>query len=241
VLVEKPMTETLEEAKQLVIKANEYNKILQVGHIERFNPAYLELKNVTEGMKLVAVNVRRLSPFDTSNTDVDVIRDLMIHDLDLVVDLVGNSLEGLNAWGRSLSTEAIDHAVANLSFRQGPIATLFASRITEQKVRLIEVIAEGAYIEADLLSKSLLIHRRTFPQFFDADKYRQESIIERIHVPMAEPLMLELSYFTECVREGKSSRVSGKDGYYALQLAQAVTDQISSLMILGDVSPDVTA
>jgi len=113
---------------------------------------------------------------------------LMIHDLDLVVDLVGNSLEGLNAWGRSISTEAIDHAVANLSFRQGPIATLFASRITEQKVRLIEVIAEGAYIEADLLSKSLLIHRRTFPQFFDADKYRQESVIERIHVPMAEPV-----------------------------------------------------
>jgi predicted dehydrogenase len=241
VLVEKPMTETLEEAEQLVIKANECNKILQVGHIERFNPAFLELKNVTEGMKLVAVNIRRLSPFDTSNTDVDVIRDLMIHDLDLVVDLVGNSVEGLNAWGRSISTEAIDHAVANLSFRQGPIATLFASRITEQKVRLIEVIAEGAYIEADLLSKSLLIHRRTFPQFFDADKYRQESVIERIHVPMAEPLMLELSHFTECVREGKSSRVSGKDGQYALQLAQAVADQISSLMILGDVSPDVTA
>jgi len=241
VLVEKPMTETLEEAKQLVVKANECNKILQVGHIERFNPAFLELKNVIEGMKLVAINVRRLSPFDTSNTDVDVIRDLMIHDLDLVVDLVGNSLEGLNAWGRSISTEAIDHAVANLSFRQGPIATLFASRITEQKVRLIEVIAEGAYIEADLLSKSLLIHRRTFPQFFDADKYRQGSVIERIHVPMAEPLMLELSHFTECVREGKSSRVSGKDGQYALQLAQAVADQISTLMILGDVSPDVTA
>ena len=241
VLVEKPMTETLEEAKQLVVKANECNKILQVGHIERFNPAFLELKNVIEGMKLVAINVRRLSPFDTSNTDVDVIRDLMIHDLDLVVDLVGNSLEGLNAWGRSISTKAIDHAVANLSFRQGPIATLFASRITEQKVRLIEVIAEGAYIEADLLSKSLLIHRRTFPKFFDADKYRQESVIERIHVPMAEPLMLELEHFIDCVRDGKPSLVAGEDGHYALQLAQAVADQISSLMILGDVSQDVTA
>ena len=241
VLVEKPMTETLEEAKQLVVKANECNKILQVGHIERFNPAFLELKNVTVGMKLVAVNIRRLSPFDTSNTDVDVVRDLMIHDLDLVVDLVGNSLEGLNAWGRSISTKAIDHAVANLSFRQGPIATLFASRITEQKVRLIEVIAEGAYIEADLLSKSLLIHRRTFPKFFDADKYRQESVIERIHVPMAEPLMLELEHFIDCVRDGKPSLVAGEDGHYALQLAQAVADQISSLMILGDVSQDVTA
>jgi len=215
-------------------------KILQVGHIERFNPAYLELKNVTDGMCLIAVNVRRLSPFDTSNTDVDVIRDLMIHDLDLVVNLVGNNLEGFSAWGRSITTNAIDHAVANLSFRNGPIATLFASRITEQKVRLIEVIAEGAYVEADLLGKNLLIHRRTLPQFFGANKYRQESVIERIHVPVAEPLMLELQHFVECIHEGKPTSVSGKDGLYALQLAQAVTDQVHNLRILSDISPQMT-
>ena len=241
VLVEKPITETVEQGKQLVATADETNKILQVGHIERFNPAYMELKNVLEGMNVVAIDVRRLSPFDTSNIDVDVIRDLMIHDLDLVVGLVNNGLQGLTAWGRSITTQAIDHAVANLSFRQGPIATLFASRITEQKVRLIEVIAEGAYIEANLLSKSLLIHRRTLPQFFDADKYRQESIIERIHVPMAEPLMLELSHFIECVREGKPSIVPGKAGLQALQLAQAVADQINGLMLVDNVTPDTIA
>ena len=126
-------------------------------------------------------------------------------------------------------------------FGQGPIATLFAARITEQKVRLIEVIAEGAYIEANLLSKSLLIHRRTLPQFFDANKYRQESIIERIHVPMAEPLMLELSHFIECVREGKPSIVPGKAGLQALQLAQAVADQINGLMLVDNVTPDTIA
>lgn len=235
VLVEKPLAETVAQGQQLVSKAQQLHKILQVGHIERFNPAYIELKHVTEGMKLIAVDIRRLSPFDTSNTDVDVIRDLMIHDLDLVLDLIQSSLEGLRAWGRSINTHSIDHAVANLSFRQGPIATLFASRITEQKVRSINVIAEGAYIEADLLSKSLLIHRRTLPQFFDADKYRQESIIERIHVPMAEPLMLELSHFVDCVREGQPGRVSGQAGLQALQLAQAVTDQINNLMVLSDV------
>jgi len=240
VLVEKPITETLEQGEQLVAEAGRRNRVLQVGHIERFNPAFLELKNVTEGMRLVAINVRRLSPFDLSNTDVDVIRDLMIHDLDLVINLVGTNLEGINAWGRSISTGAIDHAVANLSFRDGPITTLFASRITEQKVRLMEVIAEGAYIEADLLSKSVLVHRRTLPQYLDnhqVTKYRQESIIERIHVPMAEPLMLELRHFVECVREGKTSSVPGQDGLYALQLAQAVADQASHLMILNSVAP----
>jgi predicted dehydrogenase len=237
VLIEKPIAETVEQGKTLVAKAAEVQRVLQIGHIERFNPAYMELKNVTDGMKLVAINIRRLSPFDTSNTDVDVIRDLMIHDLDLVVDLAGSKLEGLNAWGRCLTTQAIDHAVANLSFRNGPIATLFASRITEHKVRQIEVIAEGAYIEADLLGKSLMIHRRTFPQFYDADKYRQESVIEKIHVPMAEPLLLELRHFIECVQGQQPCRVSGQDGLYALQLAQAVTDQINSLMVLNEVVP----
>ncbi len=238
VLVEKPITETLKQGEQLVDEAERRNLVLQVGHIERFNPAFIELKNVTDGMRLIAINVRRLSPFDLSNTDVDVIRDLMIHDLDLVADLVGTQLEGINAWGRSINTGAIDHAVANLSFRDGPIATLFASRITEQKVRMIEVIAEGAYIEADLLGKSVLVHRRTFPQYLDnhqATKYRQESVIEHIYVPMAEPLMLELHHFVESVVEGKPNIVPGKDGLYALQLAQAVIDQASQLMALNSL------
>lgn len=237
VLVEKPLTETIEQGKTLIAEAEKRGKILQVGHIERFNPTYITLKNVTESLSMIAVNVRRLSPFDTSNTDVDVIRDLMIHDLDLVVNLVGSSLEGFSAWGRSFSTKAIDHAVANLSFRSGPIATLAASRITEQKVRMIEITAEGAYIEADLLSKSIMIHRRARPELLGAAQYRQESFIERIQVPLVEPLLLELRHFIECIQENKPSEVPGKDGLYALQLAKAMADEISNFMILGDVQP----
>jgi predicted dehydrogenase len=225
-MVEKPISETVEQAQLLVQTATERGLVLQVGHIERFNPAFMELKHVVEGMTLIGVNMRRLSPFDTSNVDVDVIRDLMIHDLDLAVDLVGAELEGLTARGRSINTGQIDHAVANLSFRNGPIVTLFASRVTEQKVRAIEVIADGAYVEADLLRKSVLVHRRTFPQYLDnhhITKYRQESVIERIHVPMSEPLMLELRHFVDCVREGRSSQVPGSDGLRALLMAEAVT------------------
>ena len=230
VMVEKPITETIEHAQQLTQMAEERGLVLQVGHIERFNPAFLELKNVTEGMHLVGVTMRRLSPFDLSNTDVDVIRDLMIHDLDLAVDLVGSSIEGLSAWGRSISTAGIDHAVANLSFRDGPVVTLFASRVTEQKVRTVEVIAEGAYVEADLLNKSVLIHRRTFPQYLNnhnTTKYLQESLIERIHVPMFEPLMLELRHFVDCVRQNCPSRVPGSDGLRALQLAESVANAMA--------------
>jgi len=231
VMVEKPIAETIEQAQQLVQMADERGLTLQVGHIERFNPAFIELKHVTEDVRLIGINMRRLSPFDTSNTDVDVIRDLMIHDLDLAVDLVGSELEGITAWGRSINTGAIDHAVANLSFRDGPIATLFASRVTEQKVRAIEIIAEGAYVEADLLNKTVMVHRRTFPQYLDnrhTTKYRQESVIERIHVPMAEPLMLELRHFADCARKNRPSDVPGHDGLRALELAETVARAISS-------------
>lgn len=230
VLVEKPIAETVEQARKLVSKASERGLILQVGHIERFNPVFTELKHVTEDMSLIGIDMRRLSPFDTSNTDVDVIRDLMIHDLDLIMDLVGMEPEEFSAWGRSTNTGATDHAVAQLSFRDGPISTLFASRVTEQKVRAIKVIAEGAYVEADLLNKSILVHRRTFPQYLDnhkTTKYRQESVIERIHVPMYEPLMLELRHFADCVRENHSPRVPGSDGLRALQLAEAIAGEIA--------------
>ncbi|MBN1875437.1 MAG: Gfo/Idh/MocA family oxidoreductase [Anaerolineae bacterium] len=229
VLVEKPITETVAQAEQLVQLAEAKELVLQVGHIERFNPAFVELKHVTEGLRLISVNMHRLSPFDTSNTDVDVVRDLMIHDLDLALGLVGAAPETLQAWGRTLHTKAIDHAVAHLSYTDGPIVMAFASRITEQKVRKIEVIAEGAYIEADLLNKSVLVHRRTLPEYLNGHnttKYRQESIIERIHVPMYEPLMLELKHFTDCVREGTPPQVSGIDGLHALALAEQVAEQI---------------
>ncbi len=232
VMVEKPIAETIEQAQQMVHMADERGLVLQVGHIERFNPAFVELKHVIEDMNLIGINMRRLSPFDTSNIDVDVVRDLMIHDLDLAVNAVGSDIETLHAWGRSINT-GVDHAVASLSFKDGPVATLFASRVTEQKVRAIEVIAEGAYIEADLVNKSILVHRRTFPQYLDnrhTTKYRQESVIERIHVPMFEPLMLELRHFTDCVRENRPSQVPGSDGLRALRLAEAVVNEIAHQM-----------
>ncbi|MCB0162648.1 MAG: Gfo/Idh/MocA family oxidoreductase [Anaerolineae bacterium] len=225
VLVEKPLTETLAQGEQLVAEAESRRLVLQVGHIERFNPAFLELQHVIEGLPLIAVQIERLSPFDTSNTDVDVILDLMIHDLDLLMSLIGCDFDSLHALGRSVTSRAIDHAVANFSFREGPVATLVASRITEQKVRSIKIIAQGAYIEADLLGKSIMIHRRTMPTF-DAAKYRQESVIEQIHVPMVEPLWLELRHFVDCVAEAKPPQVGGADGLRALKLAHTIVDQI---------------
>ena len=224
-LIEKPMALTIEQGESLVEATRSSGLIVQVGHIERFNPAYIELKNVADDLPVVAIIIRRQNSFDASNKDVDVINDLMIHDIDLLLNLVGQPVESLTAYGRSVFNSATDHAVANFGFRHGPIATLIASRITKQKVRSVDITAQNAYVEGDLLNKSIAIHRRVFSEFV-AGKYRQESVIERLHVPVAEPLMLQLQHFTKCIHEKRTPDVTAEDGlramYYAAEIAKSI-------------------
>ena len=206
ILVEKPITETLEQAEILTNAAEARPVVVQVGHIERFNPTYRELKNVFDDLAVLVINFRRLSPYQGSNTDVDVISDLMIHDTDLVLDLMGREPVSVNAHGLTAFDGAIDHVVADLWFGSAPLLTVTASRVTEQKVRSIEVTALEAFVEGDLLNKSISVHRRTVGEYLNLNhrgvKYRQESVIERIHVPIFEPLFLELQHFVDCVVEG---------------------------------------
>jgi len=235
VLVEKPITETLDQAEELVRAAEASGLIVQVGHIERFNPTYLELKNVLEDMTVLAITARRLSPFLGSNTDVDVILDLMIHDIDLMLDLAGTRPLAVDAHGLTAFSGVPDHVIAHLRFASGPLISMLASRITEQKIRCIEVTAKEAYIEADLLNKSIAVHRRTSGEYLNQNhrgiKYRQESLLERIHVPIFEPLFLELQHFVECILEGKPSLVPAAAGLDALRLALAVYDSVEQKMI----------
>jgi virulence factor len=226
VLVEKPIAGTLQEARSLAWLADRSMTVFQVGHIERYNPVFLELQIVLEDLEIVGLNARRLSPFDTSNTDVDVVFDLMIHDLDLVLTLLGGDVECVQAHGRRARMAGADYVVATLCLANGPLATLTASRLTEQKVRLLEVTALGAYVEADLLNKTICIYRRTLPEYLASHqrplRYRQEGLVERIHVPSAEPLMLELQDFVRCARDGEAPRVGAADGVRALELATTI-------------------
>lgn len=230
-LVEKPLADTVEQAQMIVDLADRKDLILQAGHIERFNPAFTELQHVTQNLEIIGMNVRRLSSFDASNTDVDVVRDLMIHDLDLVASAIPSDIREVSAWGCRINSHSTDHAVATITFQNGAIATLAASRVTEHKVRSIEITAKGAYVEADLLNKSVLIRRHTLPRYLEtsnAAEYRQESIIEQIYVPAAEPLLLELRHFTDCVREDRPTQVPGAHGLRALQLADIITSKVDN-------------
>ncbi len=232
VLIEKPITETVEEAEALVAAArqrrldNGQALIAMVGHIERFNTAYIELKNVLENMAPLAVNFRRLSAIGSSNTDVDVVLDLMIHDLNLVLDLLGRTPDRFDVSSLSVVTEGLDHVTAQLHFPNGPLVALTASRITENKVRAIEVTALEAYLECNLLDKSILVHRHTVGEYLNHNhrgvKYRQESIVERIQVPIFESLFLELQHFLDCIVDGSEPRTSARDGLETLRLTEAL-------------------
>ena len=235
ILVEKPITETVRQAEILTNAAEACPVVVQVGHIERFNPTYIELENVLEGLSVLSINFRRLSAYEGSNTDVDVILDLMVHDIDLVLHLMGREPAWLNAYGLTAFSEAVDHAVVHLGFDPGPLLTMTASRVTEQKVRFIEVMAKEAYIEGDLLNKAISVHRRTIGEYLNLNhrgvKYRQESLIERIHVPIFEPLFLELQHFVDCVLEGKPSLIPARDGLKTLRLATSIQSALHEHLI----------
>jgi len=230
VLVEKPITETITQAEQLARMVEEKGLIVQVGHIERFNPTYLELKKVIEDLKVIAINFRRLSPYRVSNKDVDVVLDLIIHDLDLSIDLSGREPSSINAIGLMPFSDSLDHVAAQLYYAAGPLITLTASRVTEEKVRSVEVIAEDSFVEADFLNKNIQIHRCSTGEYSAQKqggvKYHQESVIERILVPNAEPLALEIKHFLDCVSKKRLPCVSVLDGLKALHLAQQIRDVV---------------
>jgi predicted dehydrogenase len=234
-LIEKPMAETLEQAETITKLAEGCGLIVQVGHIERFNPAFVELKNVMEERTVLAINLRRLSPFIGSNLDVDVVGDLMIHDTDLALNLVGKHPLSIEAFGLTASDGRLDHVVAHLFFENGPLLTMTASRITEHKVRSIEVTAADAYLECDLLNKNVLVSRHTIGEYLNHNhkgvKYHQESLVERIQVPAFEPLFSELSHFVECVLEGKTPSVSARDGMDALRLVESIRAQAQKNLV----------
>ena len=231
VLIEKPITETLGQAEDITRAVESSGVTFQVGHIERFNPTYCELKNVLEHMNILAINFRRLSPFQGSNTDVDVVLDLMTHDLDLLLDLTRQEPVSIAATGFNVYSNCLDHVSAQLDYESNLLVTLTASRITEQKIRTIEVTAEGAYIEADLFSKNIFVHRRSMGEYLYPNhgnvKYHQESFVEKILVPAVEPLFKEIEHFVSCVMTGRTPSVTAKNGTEALRNAFLIRDAIA--------------
>lgn len=229
VLVEKPFVDSPEAGRELVERAEAAGVTVQVGHIERFNPAVTELSRIVEDLSPIAIDARRLGPptDDERSLDDDVVHDLMIHDLDVVRSLVGGEVADINA----LCTDDGQHANAQLRFDDGTVATLTASRVTQKKVRDLTITAEQCYVELDYLMQDLEIHRQSRPEYMKVEgnvRYQHEGITERPMIQSGEPLRYELESFVDAVANGTPPRVTGTDGIRAVELADAVLERATA-------------
>lgn len=224
-LVEKPMTASVNEARQLAHQARNSQRVVLVGHVERFNPAVRELRQIIAGHRVRRVTLRRVAPFNNRCLDTDVISDLMIHDIDLVQSLFGTEIDHMEARGTAVRTEHIDQAVVELSLRGGPIVSLIASRVGDIHEREINVVLEGACILADLLHRTLSVTSAPAPD--------GRSVTEQHNVPPAEPLRLELQHFLNCIRGIETPLITHDDGLRAIEWV----DRIGSLINQRSVGP----
>lgn len=231
VLVEKPVAVTVEEAKDLVRAAQQYDRIFAVGHVERFNPAVLELKRHVDS--LIHIDVRRIGPF-TSRIKTGVVLDLMIHDVDLVNSLIDSELTSISSLTRRAAEREEDSAIAILTYDNGVSATLTASRVSHTKQRQIEMTQQDNVVLADLLRQQVTIHRLEHAEFVDEKgaRYRQSGVIEIPYLEhQGEPLLLEQRHFVECVASRTQPTVGGPEGLAALETALRIRDEARCLEV----------
>ena len=221
VLVEKPITTTLEEARSLVDTAARVGRVLQVGHLERFNAAILALEGTLGTPRFVESH--RLAPFKERGTDVNVVLDLMIHDIDLIQSLVGAPIESIDAVGASVFSAGLDIANARIRYANGCVANTTASRVSMKMERKLRVFQDDAYISIDLQQKVLTIVRKP-PAGSDLPK--GQVLIEERTYDQGDALKFEIEAFLRSIREGTPPVVTGEDGLRALETATKITQMV---------------
>ena len=215
VLMEKPIADSLDDARALIETSHRCGKILQVGHIERFNPVMQELEDRLTEPRFIEAH--RLSPFPNRSIDIGVVLDLMIHDLEIILHLVKSPVESVDAVGVAVMTSREDIANARIRFANGCVANVTASRISPERMRKIRVFQGDCYLSLDYQQQS-------------ADMYRMgEKGIEKVEVNVEkdEPLKRELASFVECATAGATPAVSGQQGADALDLALEITNLVN--------------
>jgi predicted dehydrogenase len=222
VLVEKPIATTREEALRLIDVAAAKDLVLQVGHVERFNPAVLELDRLAGD--IVHLDTARIGPY-SPRVEVGVVLDLMIHDLDIVLSLARAEPAEVFATAQRTRSATEDLVSALIRFDNGVSASLTASRIGQNKIRTLSLTRAEDFVHVDLLRQDVTIQRVDHSEYLsdEGTRYRQTGVIELPFLEhRGEPLYLELAHFADAVREGRRPRVTGEDGLRALELASRV-------------------
>lgn len=218
VLIEKPIATTVAEARELVDLARTHKRILQVGHLERFNPAVLAAAERLKTPRFVESH--RLAPFKQRGTDVSVVLDLMIHDIDLIQELVGTPIEHIDAVGATVFSGEIDIVNARLRFQGGCVANTTASRISLKQERKIRIFQDDAYLSVDMQQKILTVIRKK--DAAPVESPAQVSIEEQ-NFDQGDALLAEIEAFLKAVRERSTPVVTGEDGLRALETAMKIT------------------
>jgi predicted dehydrogenase len=213
VLVEKPITETVEQAEQLIELAKKHKRILQVGHLERFNPAVEAIENLLSEPKFI--EVQRLGSFSARSLDIDVVLDLMVHDLDIIMALIKDDVKVIRSSGIHVLSDKIDIANARLEFESGCVATFIASRVHQGKVRKLRIFEPTSYYSIDYIDQEV----KVFPL------NGRQTDIKTLKIKKEEPLKKELQNFLRCVKDGKVRKVTGEEGLRALKMAHRVLNE----------------
>ncbi|MDX1935938.1 MAG: Gfo/Idh/MocA family oxidoreductase [Flavihumibacter sp.] len=236
VFVEKPLANTMDEAKELVKLVKESNIKMQVGHVERFNPAYLSVKNLQ--LNPMFIEVHRLAQFNPRGTEVSVILDLMIHDIDIILSLVKSEVKYIAASGVAVMTDTPDIASIRIEFNNGCVANLTSSRISMKKMRKMRLFQKDAYIGIDFLNKKSEIIKLKGQQDLDAFTFDLETPHGKKTIAVSNPLVpevnaikLELEHFRDAVINNTPTTVSEVDGYRAMDIAHQILTKIKSAAI----------
>jgi predicted dehydrogenase len=231
VFVEKPLANTMEEARVLVQLVRESNVKLQVGHVERFNPAYLALESVS--LHPLFIEVHRLAQFDPRGTEVSVILDLMIHDIDIILSLVKSEVKSISASGVAVLTDTPDIASVRVEFNNGCVANLTSSRISMKKMRKMRLFQKDAYIGIDFLNKKTEIIKLKTPNDRDVFAFDIETpngkktiALSNPAVPEVNAIRMELETFCEAILTNTPTRVSEVDGFRAMDIAHQILQKI---------------
>jgi predicted dehydrogenase len=237
IFIEKPITTTVEEASQLIALATLQKRVLQIGHIERFNAALRALENFPVAPRFIESH--RLASFDPRGTDVAVVLDLMIHDIDIILTLVKSPLARIDASGVAVVSDEPDIANARLQFANGCVANVTASRISQKKMRKMRIFQRDAYVSIDFLQGLTEVFRLVSPEEamntggfpvvlgkLDQGARQRHIIYEKLQAPEGNALKMELQSFIHAIRTGTPPPVTGEDGRRALEVATTITEVI---------------
>jgi len=229
VLLEKPCTNDLDQARELFQIAEDKDLTLHIGHVERFNGAVQELHKIVDTP--IFVECRRMGPFTNRIKDDGVVLDMMIHDIDIILNLINSKVVNTHVLGASVFSEKDDLVNAQLQFENGCIANIIASRASQNQVRTLSVTQKDSFVVLDYTDQEIYIHKKSSSEHKlskDSLRYKQESLVERIFVHKDNPLKLELKHFLDCATNGHQRKVAIDNELYSLEIALDILSQFKN-------------